>query len=159
MPRLSPSVMSCARKGDTFSENYDNYECRVLTNCLSLCTCSFAEGLRTGGLLCCRGASPWLQLVYISSSVLALPEDQDYAGHEYSLCVSLRSVSKFILVEFTIDTDIADLLFQELEVSAFLVVLVLIITLSGIDYQRQVIRIAASGLPYERLFLFAPTRA
>lgn len=63
------------------------------------------------------------------------------------------------MVEFTIDTDIADLLFQELEVSAFLLVLVLIITLSGTDYQRQVIRIAASGLTYERLFLFAPTHA
>lgn len=87
--------MSCSRKGDTFSENYDNFECRVLTNSLSLCTCSLAEGLGTGGLLCSWGASPRLQLGYISSSVLALPEDQDYAGHAYWLCVALRSVNSF----------------------------------------------------------------
>ena len=52
------------------------------------------------------------------------------------------------MMDFAIDTDIADhdLLFQELEVSAFLVVFVLIITLSRNDYQCQVIRVAAFGL-------------
>jgi len=64
-------------------------------------------------------------------------------------------------MHFAVDADIADhdLLFQELEVSAFLVVLVLIVTLSRIDYQCQVIRVAASGLIYVCPFLFVPTHA
>lgn len=57
------------------------------------------------------------------------------------------------MMDFAIDTDIAyhNLLFQELEVSAFLVVFVLIITLSRTDYQCQVIKVAASALT--RVFL------
>lgn len=64
------------------------------------------------------------------------------------------------MMDFAIDTDIADrnLLFQELEVSAFLV-FVLIKTLSRTDYQCQVIRVAASGLMYVYPFLFEPTHA
>lgn len=64
-------------------------------------------------------------------------------------------------MDFTIHTDIADhdLLFQAQEVSAVLLVLVLIITLSRTDYQCQLIRVAASGLMHVCPFLFAPTHA
>lgn len=64
-------------------------------------------------------------------------------------------------MDFAIDTDIAyhSLLFQELEVSAFSVVFVLIITLSRTDYQCQVIKVAASALTHVYSFLFAPTHA
>lgn len=52
------------------------------------------------------------------------------------------------MMDFANDTDTSDhdLLFQEF--SLFLVVFVLIITISRTDYQCQVIRVAASGLTY-----------
>lgn len=64
------------------------------------------------------------------------------------------------MMDFAIDTEIAEheLLIQELEVPAFLVALVLIIALSRIDYQCQVMRVTASGLTYVCLF-FAHTQA
>lgn len=70
---------------------------------------------------------------FISSSVLSLLQNQDHAGPDYWLWAALRSVNSFGY-DGLCHTDIADsdLLVQELEVTAFLVVFLLIITLSRI---------------------------
>lgn len=97
---------------------------------------------------------------YISSSVLSLLQSQDHAGPGYWWCAALRSVDSFGFNGFC-HTGIADtdLLAQEHEVTIFLVVFVLTITLSRTDYQYQVMRIAASALTYVYPFFFVPTQA
>lgn len=103
-----------------------------------------------------------LKVRHISSSVLSLLWNQDHAGPEYWLWAAQRSVNSFWVwrtLPYWPDIADTDLLVQEQEVTAFLVVFVLTITLSRIDYQCQVMRIAASGLQYVYPFFSAPTHA